>query len=175
MAVFGVLIPWWKGVDFFDPVITAAYACMGIIFAAPAAAQAFSGERPQSMQAALRKAARAVLYGESLAAIFLIVGIATVSLTHGPRLLLPELDVLGETAVLGLAGSIAVAGLAGWVTLRFSARAARMLMRLIFLSLLIAFFYSARRLPDVALTGAAYCVAMAALAALLLRREVYPR
>ncbi len=175
VAVFGILIPWWKGVDFFDPVITAAYACMGIIFAAPAAAQAFSADRPQSMKEALRRMGRAVLYGEGLAAIFLVVGVLTVSLTHGPRLMLPELDVLGETAVLGLAGSVAVAALAGWVTLRFSATAARMMMRLIFLSLLLAFFYSARRLPDVALQGAAYCVAVAALAVLLLRREVCPR
>lgn len=175
MAVFGVLIPWWKGIDFFDPVITAAYACMGIIFAAPAAAQAFSANRPQSTKEALLRVGRAVLYGESLAAIFVITGVATVSLTHGPRLMLPELDTLGEAAVLGLAGSFAVAGLAGWVTLRFSAKLARMVMRLIFLSLLIAFFYSARRLPDVALTAAAYCVAIAAFAALLLRREVNPR
>lgn len=175
VAVFGILIPWWKGVGFFDPVITAAYACMGTIFAAPAAAQAFSAERPQSMREALLKAGRAVLYGEALAAIFLMTGIATVSLTHGPRLMLPELDVLAETALLGLAGSMAVAGLSGWVTLRFSVTAARVMMRLIFLTLLIAFFYSARRLPDVAFAATAYCVAIAAVAVLLLRREVCPR
>jgi hypothetical protein len=175
VAVFGILIPWWKGVDFFDPVITAAYACMGMIFAAPAAAQAFAANRPQSMKEAFLKAGRAVLYGESLALTFIVVGTATVSLTHGPRLMLPEIDVLGVTALLGLAGSCAVAGLAGWVTLRFSATAARMMMRLIFLGLLIAFFYSARRLPDVALTATAYCIAIAAGAVLLLRREVIPR
>ncbi len=175
MAVFGILIPWWKGVDFFDPVITSAYACMGVIFAAPAAAQAFSVSRPQSMREAFLYAGKAVLYGEGLAAIFIIAGIATVSLTHGGRLMLPELDVLGETALLGMAGSVAVAGLAGWVTLRFSAAAARVMMRLIFLTLLIAFFFSARRLPDVAFAATAYCVAIAAAAVLLLRREVCPR
>jgi hypothetical protein len=175
VAVFGLLIPWWKGVDFFDPIITAAYACIGIIFAAPAAAQLFSANRPQSMQEAFLKAGKAVLYGEGLAALFIVTGVATVSITHGPRLMLPELDVLGESAILGLAASVAVAGLSGWVTLRFSATAARMMMRLIFLTLLIAFFSSARRLPDVALTGAAYCVAIAAATVMLLRKELSPR
>lgn len=148
---------------------------MGVIFAAPAAAQAFSLERPQSMREAFLKAGKAVLYGEVLAAVFIITGVATVSLTHGARLLLPELDVLGETALLGLAGSVAVAGLSGWVTLRFSATAARMMMRLIFLTLLVAFFFWARRLPDVAFAATTYCVALAAVAVLLLRREVCPR
>ncbi len=175
VAVFGILIPLWKGVDFFDPAITAAYACIGMIFAAPAAAQGFSISRPQSMGEAFSRVGKAVLYGEVLAVLFTMVGVATVSLTHGPRLMLPELDVLGETALLGLTGSVAVAGLAGWVTLRFSATAARMGMRLIFLALLVAFFFSARRLPDVALGAAAYCVAIAAVAVLLMRREVAPR
>lgn len=41
VAVFGVFLPWMKGIDFLDSVMTAAYACLGVLFAAPAAAQAF--------------------------------------------------------------------------------------------------------------------------------------
>lgn len=175
VAIFGVLIPWWKGIDFFDPVITAAYACMGVLFAAPAAAQAFSGSRPQSMRDAYGRAGKAVLYGEGLALIFLTAGTATVSLTHGARLRLPELDVLGETAVLGLAASVAFASLAGWATLRFSAGMARLAMRILFVGLLIAFLYYGRSLPDVALMGSALCAAIAVVNVFLLWREVSPR
>jgi hypothetical protein len=175
VAIFGVLIPWWRGVDFFDPAITAAYACMGVLFAAPAAAQAFSVSRPQSMKEAYWRAGKATLYGEGLALVFLIAGTTTVSLTRGFRLRLPELDVLGETLLLGLAASLAFTSLAGWVTLRFSATAARHAVRMIFLSLLIVFFYYARRLPDVAPAGTAICAAIAAAMALPIRREVCPQ
>ena len=139
VAAFGILIPWWKGVDFFDPVSRRRTPVWELSSRRLRLPVRLSADRPQSMKEAYRRVGRSVLYGEGLAAVFLIVGALTVSLTHGPRLMLPELDVLGETAILGLAGSIAVAGLAGWVTLRFSATAARIMMRLIFLSLLIAF------------------------------------
>jgi hypothetical protein len=175
VAIFGVLIPWWKGVDFFDPVMTAAYACMGVLFAAPAAAQAFSANRPQSMKEAYARVGKAALYGEGLALVFLVAGTATVSVTHGARLRLPQLDVLGETAVLGLAASVAFASLAGWATLRFSEAMARLAMRIMFLSLLIAFFYYARRLPDVALMGSALCAVIAAATVFPLWKEVSPR
>jgi hypothetical protein len=175
VAIFGILIPYWKGIDFFDPVIIAAYACMGALFSAPASAQAFAVNRPQSMREAFARIGKAVLYGEGLAMAFLVVGTATVDLMHGGRLLLPEIDTLAEAGLLGLAGTIAVAGLAGWATLRFSPAVARLLMRVLFLSLLIAFFYNARRLTDVALMGTGLCVAAAAIAVLLLRKEVSPR
>ena len=175
VAIFGVLIPWWKGVDFFDPAITAAYASMGVLFAAPAAAQAFATSRPQSLREAYVRTGEAALYGEGLALVFLVAGTATVSLTHGARLRLPELDVLGETIALGLAASIAFASLAGWATLRFSEATARLAMRIVFLGLFIAFFYYARRLPDVAIRGAVLCVALAGATVFLLRKEVSPR
>ena len=175
VAIFGVGIPYWKGLDFLDPAITAAYACVGCLFAAPAAAQAFGVSRPQSMKEASSRVGRAILYGEGMAATFLVVGTATVSLTHGPRWMLPELDVLVEASILGLAGTLAVSALAGWATLRFSPMSARLLMRGIFLALLIAFFYNSRRLADVALEGSLLCLAATAIAAFLLRKEVSPQ
>lgn len=175
MAVFGILIPYWKGADFFDPAITAAYACIGALFSGPAAAQAFSASRPQSMRDACLRAGKAILYGEGLAVTFLAIGTATVGLSRGGRWMLPELDVLAETGLLGLAGTMAVAAWAGWAALRFSQTVARLMMRVLFLGLLIAFFYNARRLTDIALPGTTACIAAAAVAALLLRREVSPR
>jgi hypothetical protein len=175
VAIFGVGIPLWKGLDFLDPAITAAYACLGGLFAAPAAAQAFARSRPQSMKEACSRAAKAILYGEGMALTFLIAGSATVSLSHGPRLLLPELDVAAEASILGIAGTVAVAFLAGWATLRFSPVTARLMMRVIFIGLLIAFLYNSRRLADVALQGSLLCIAATAAAVFLLRKEVSPR
>ena len=151
-----------------------AYACLGVLFAAPAAALAFSKGRPQTMREAFWRTARAVGYGEGLTVVILVAGVVTVSVS-GRRLVLPELDVLGEALLLGLFGSIALALLAGWMTLRFSASAARYGMRAIFLGLLLLFLFQAQRLPDIPLRGVELSVALSALMVILLRREVYPR
>ena len=174
IAIFGVLLPLRKGINFLDPVMISAYACLGVLFAAPAAAVAFSKGRPQTMREAFSRTAKAVGYGEGLAAIMLAAGVATVSLSRR-RLLVPELDVLGEAGLLGLSGSIALALLAGWMTLRFSAGAARYGMRAIFLGLLLLFLFQAQRLPDVPLRGVELSVALSALMVILLRRQVHPR
>lgn len=109
-----------------------------------------------------------------MAAIILVAGVITVSL-NGRRVVLPELDVLAEAALLGLFGSIALALLAGWMTLRFSAGAARYGMRAIFLGLLLLFLFQAQRLPEVPLRGVELSLALSALMVILLRREVHPR
>lgn len=175
IAVFGVLLPWTKGLDFLDPVMTAAYACLGVLFAGPAAAEAFAEKRPDSMKAALRRVAKAVIYGEGLAVVMLASGIATVSISRGRRLRLPELDVLGEAGLLGLMASAALALMAGWVTLRFSHGAARRALRYVFLAMLVAFFFWSRWLPEAALRGAALAAVIAGAMIFVLRRQVEPR
>jgi hypothetical protein len=174
ITIFGVLLPLRKGLGFLDPVMISAYACLGVLFAAPAAAMAFSKSRPQTMRATFGRIAKAVGYGEGLALVILVAGVATVSVDRR-RLLLPELDVLAEAALLGLAGSIALALLAGWMTLRFSASAARLGMRVIFLGLLLLFAFQAQRLPEAPLRGVELSVALSALMVILLRRQVHPR
>ena len=117
---------------------------------------------------------KAILFGEGLVFACLALGTATVSFDHS-RLLLPELDVLGETGLLGLAGAVAVTALASWSALHFSPMTTRLLMRLLFFGLLLGFYFNARRLTDVAVPGIALCVAAAASGVYLLRKEVCPQ
>jgi hypothetical protein len=175
IAVFGVLLPWTKGLDFLDPVMTAAYACLGVLFAGPASAEAFAEKRPDSLKAALRRVAKAVMYGEGLALVMLIAGVATVSISRRGGLRLPEFDVLGEAGLLGLMASAALALMAGWITLRFSHSVARRALRFVFLAMLVAFFLWSRWLPDAALPGAALAAAIAGVMILALRRQVEPQ
>jgi hypothetical protein len=151
-----------------------AYACLGVLFAAPAAAKAFSLSRPQTMREAGIRVAKAVGYGEGLALVMLIAGVVTVSVANG-RALFPELDVLGLGAALGLAGSMALALFSGWMTLRFSAAAARMSLRVIFIGFLVLFVFRGERLPEIPLRGVELSVALSALMVILLRREVHPK
>lgn len=155
--------------------MTAAYACLGVLFAGPAAAEAFADKRPDSMKAALRGVAKAVIYGEGLAAVMLIAGVATVSISRGRRLRLPELDVLGEAGLLGLMASAALALLAGWITLRFSRGAARRTLRFVFLAMLVAFYFWSRWLPEAALRGAALAAIIVGVMILALRRLLEPQ
>jgi len=174
VLVFGVLLPWRKGIDFLDPVMISAYACLGVLFAGPAAAFRFGQDRPQSMKEAFRRVGQAVAYGEAMAVILLIAGVITVNYSR-TRWEFPQLDVLGEALVFGLASAVALALFAGWMSLRFSARAARTSLRAIFLIGVVSLFYFPARLPEITvLPGLPLALAIAAGMTWLLRREVCP-
>lgn len=170
LAAFGVFLPWMRGLNFLDPVMLAAYACLGVLFAAPAAAQAFA-ERPASMADVAARLAVAVMYGEIMVVAIFICAFATFYLLH-PLPLGPDLPGLAEVNAFGLAGSLAAGAVAGWIALKFSLGAARAMMRVIFLGLLIVFFFRSRWLPDVAADGALVALAIAAVAILGIRRQV---
>ncbi len=168
VAIFGIWWPHMRGVDFFDPVFLTAYACLGVLFAGPAAAQAFA-DRPASMREAMSKIGFAVLYGEFMSVVILLAGIMTV-LRSSP--IGPEWIGLIEAAVLGVAGSFAMASVAGWVALRFSPVAARQVLRILFLGLLLLFFFRSRWLPDVVGRGISISTGIAVLAVFAIQRAI---
>ena len=176
IAAFGVFLPWMRGLAFLDPVMLAAYACLGVLFAAPSAAQAFAGERPVSLTNALARIAAAVLYGELMTVAILAAAFVTLHVAY-PQPGTIGLDVVGlaQMAALGISASLAMASVAGWITLRFSPGSARMAMRLIFLALLLLFFFRSRWLPDVLASGTLISLAVAAAAILALRGLIYNR
>ena len=168
LLAFGVVLPWSKGLDFFDPVLLCAYASMSVIFAAPAAVQAFD-TRPASVAQALLRILAAAGFGELIAVAMLLFGFLTVWLTQAHLLFGPDLASLGYGLLFGLAASLALAALAGWVAVQFSSKVARAVVRLVFLGLLVAFFLKARWLPSVAAMAALIAAAVAAVFLVLLR------
>jgi hypothetical protein len=171
LAVFGVFLPWMKGLEFTDPTILCAYLCMSVVFAAPSAAEAFSENPPASMTETAVRIAGAVFYGECLVAVMLLTGIATVAATHphAAALFPPDWVTLAGAGALGITASFALGAAAAWITLRFSANAARGALRVIFLLLLLMFFYWSRWLPDFAGTGVLVCLVLTAAMLLGLR------
>ncbi len=172
IGTFGIFLPWMRGIDFLDPVMISAYACLGILFAAPVAAQAFAVERPGSMAEALARIAVAVVYGEVMVIAILMAAFATVYLTHTFLPIAPDVAGLAKANGFGVAASFAMATLAGFIALRFSATAARSMMRVIFLGLLLLFALYSRWLPDVTGIGALVSLVVAAAALIGLRRLV---
>jgi hypothetical protein len=173
IAAFGIWVPWVKGSDFTDPVLLASYACIGLLFSGPAAAQIFGEARPASRGELVRGLAISVLYGEFMAVSILLAGFATlyISQRHG-YVAPPDLLSLATAALLGLSGSLALACTAAWIALRFSSRTARNALRVIFLGLLCLFFFRARWLPEVAGKAAIIALLIPAALSVPLKKEV---
>jgi hypothetical protein len=169
IAAFGVWWPYLRGVEFFDPVFLSAYACLGVLFSGPAAAQAFR-EPPPSGWEALVRIGFATLYGELMAAAILLAGMLT-ALRSRAIPIGPDWVGLAEASVLGLAGSAAMASVAGWMAIRFSPATARTVLRILFLGLLLLFFFESRWLPDVLGRGISICTGVTVLAALAIQRR----
>ncbi len=171
LAAFGIWIPQWKGVDFLDSPVLGAYACLALIFAGPAAAQAFPEGISSSFGQANARILVSVLYGELVALALLGAGIATVYLTHrGGFVPTPDWESLAKSALFGWSASVMLAALAAWVAVRFSRGTAVICLRLVFFGLLILFYYRGQSLPEVGLSGAASCLAMAGLFILMLKK-----
>ena len=171
VAIFGVLFPWIRGSIFLDPVVTAAYACLGVLFAGPAVAQGFGLERPRLMNEALARILMGVGYGELMTVLILLAGFMTVYATHRYAFA-PDIGTLLPAGFLGLTASFATAVIAGWMTLRLSAATARRVMRVVFLFLLFLFFFRSGSLPDVAGEAALVSLLIAAGALYGIKREL---
>jgi hypothetical protein len=118
--------------------------------------------------------ATAVIYGECMTLMILLAAYMTVYASH-PRLrLTPDLGTLAMSNALGLTGSVALAALSGWMTLRFSAAAARGALRVLFLLLLVLFFFKSGWLPAIAGEAALGCLVAAGVLLLAIRSSLEP-
>jgi len=168
IGIFGVFLPWQKGGNFLDSVMLGAYACMGVVFAAPAAASEFT--LAPTTQKALARVVIAVIYGELVAGMLLLVGLVTVYVSYGGRLVVgPDLNSFAKCGLLGLTLSLAVSMAAAWLSVKFSPGLARNVVRLVFLGLLAAFYLRSGWLPAVALRGAGIALLASVLFFTLLR------
>jgi hypothetical protein len=171
LIAFGVFLPWRKGLDFFDTALLSAYACLGVVFAGPAAAQAFEN-KPESMRQALAWVGVAVGFGEAIAVAMLAIGLLTVRLTVPYLPFGPDITSLVDALLLGLTASFALASLGAWVSQRFSSGAARLVLRIVLLVLVVAFFLRSRALPEVAVLGAAIATGAGLLFLFLLQASL---
>ena len=169
---FGFLVPYQKGADFLDSVILGAYMCLSVVFAAPAAAASFESP-PGSFKVALERVVLCVLYGTLLTFSAMVAGVIVVYATH-TIVVGPDLQAVGELALFALMLALAVTSAVAWMSVRYSPRVGKGTARVVFMGLLLLFFLNVRRLPDVALTGAAIS-AICAMASLLLLWKVQTR
>jgi len=138
VSLFGILVPYYKRYDFLDPVLLAAYFCLPLVLAAPMAADSLAGSAT-TVAATVRSVLLVALYGWGLGMVIIAAGLITVNavIWHG-HVLMPGAVFLAAGALFSGTSALAVVILGGFIAHRFSASTAKMTLRLLFLSFLIA-------------------------------------
>ncbi len=150
VAAFGILVPLYKGFGFLDPRIIAAYACMALLFVAPASAEmAASHGTGAPPGAILGKIALIVAWGWGMTVVILVTAIVTLNLmARRGGLLAPQWGFLVAILTFSLSASIAIAVLGAVLARRFSAAAVKNILRTGFLVILLALVFGSRVLPE---------------------------
>lgn len=136
LAVFGIVLPWQKGIDMLDPLLILTYAALPMVLAGPLALKWSAG--------------RAIAYSWAAGLLVLTLALATVNVTHRNSayggLLLPTPMLTVAAALLSLTGAAAIAGIAK-VAERQS-KNPRALLRGVLLLGLLGFVVCQRGFPD---------------------------
>lgn len=143
LFLFGVIVPWVKGIEFLDLFLLVPYALLSVFYVSPrAVAVAFVS--PISLAALGRTA----LQGWAIGALILVMGFTTVNVVIG-HLVLPPLPVLLCLLVLSLMACLLTAAVAVRVAMGAATeKAAQSRIRIGFLVLLCAALGIPRALSD---------------------------
>lgn len=145
IVAFGVVVPWMRGLDFFDPFLLLAYTAIPLLFAASAVTELAAGGMRDSAPASILASA---LHASAVFAVILALGIATVNFAiHQTRLLHPNWSLASGVLLLSFSGSLLLAACGAVLTVIFSASAARNTIRTLFLFILLGILYGPRYLP----------------------------
>ena len=145
-VLFGVLVPYIKGIEYLDVLLLIPYSMLSLFFVVPMAVDAVFAQPERGVP--LGALYRAVGIGWFTGVAVLWMGIATVSWRSG-RLVAPPVAVGLSLAVMSLFACIFVAALSTWMANRApDASAAKGRLRISFLVILVAFFALPRFLSD---------------------------
>lgn len=145
VGIFGIFVPWYRGLDFFDPLLLVLYFGLSALFVAPIVSDLVSA----GVRRTEREILRGVLAGWGSG--LLIAGLGFLTLSIGARrLMLPPFSFLGAAAAFSLAASIFAGAASAMIALRVnSAGTARRILRFGFLALLLAVLLVPRLAPRI--------------------------
>ena len=150
VAAFGILVPWYKGFTFLDPRIILAYACLALLFVAPASAEAAPSREPDgSTRSVLARMAIVALYGWCVAVLILIAAFVTLNLANrSSGFVAPPYGLCAAALLFSLSASFAIAFASALLARRFSAAGIKNILRIAFLVALLVLIFSSRFLPE---------------------------
>ena len=150
VVTFGILVPWYKGFAFLDPRIISAYACLALLFVAPASAEVAALQRSEtSPTELLSRIGVVVAYGWTVTVVILISALVTLNLTNWRGVLItPPWGLCAALLVFSLAGSAAVATASAVLARYLTAAGVKSILRGLFLLVLMVLVFSSRLLPE---------------------------
>src|SRR5947209_7396547 len=90
VIVFGVLVPWYRGLSFLNSITIVVYACISLLFVAPAAAEMFGTSTGFSTADILSRTGVILAYGFGSSVVMLASAILTVNFSNWQgRMLVP--------------------------------------------------------------------------------------
>jgi hypothetical protein len=145
VIAFGILVPIYKGFAFLDPRILSAYACLALLFVAPASAELAA----TNSAGLLGRIAIIIAWGWGVTVLILATALVTLNvMTRGGGFIAPPLLFLAAILVFSLSSSIAVAMLGAILARRFSAAQVKTILRTTFLVILLGLAFGSRFLPE---------------------------
>src|SRR5580704_12409286 len=150
VITFGILVPWYKGFAFLDPRIISAYACLALLFVAPASAEVAALQQSETSPAdRLSRIGIVVAYGWIVTLVILISALVTLNLTNWRGVLIaPPWGLCAALLVFSLVGSVAVATASAVLARYFTAAGVKSILRGLFLLVLLVLVFSSRLLPE---------------------------
>jgi hypothetical protein len=144
VASFGILVPWWKGLEFLDAVMILVSCCISLVFVAPMAADGFTGRNIRS------EVVMPVTYAFVLAFLILANGLATVNIAHWfGHVLLPSVSIMIGGLVLNLvAGYFLALATVAIIRRGASPEKAKKVLRTAFFGLLLIAVFVFRFSPE---------------------------
>lgn len=144
--LFGVLVPYIKGIEYLDLFLLVPYSLLSLFFVSPMVVDAVFARPERGVP--LGGLFRSVGAGWAMGVFVLWLGIGTVSWRSG-RLVAPPMAVGLSLAVMSLFACVFVAALAAWTANRTAdAPTAKGRLRIGFLLILVAFFALPRVLHE---------------------------
>lgn len=142
VIVFGIFVPWRKGLDYFDPLLLLVSLLVPIVFVTPIATE------DRAQVTSLARAGRAFLYSGVMTLLIAFHGIIVVNLTHWfGQVLLPPLSVFLSGMLTALAAEGCLALFTVWLHRWASAQRTRLAIRVLFLGLWMLYLYLFRFAP----------------------------
>ena len=133
VIAFGILVPIYKGFAFLDPRILLAYACLALLFVAPASAELAAADSV----GLLGRIAIIIAWGWGVTVLILATALVTLNvMIRRGGFIAPPLQFLAAILVFSLSSSIAVAMLGAILARRFSAAQVKTILRTAFLVIL---------------------------------------
>ena len=144
--LFGVVVPYIKGIEYLDLFLLLPYSFLSLFFVVPMVVDAVFASPDRGVPLAALFRAAGIGWFSGICVVWL--GIATVSLMNG-RPIAPPMAVGLSLAVMSLFGCVFVAALAAWTANRTDhASIAKGRLRIAFLLLLVLFFAVPRFLSE---------------------------